>query len=54
MGPRKIPVIGDYETKCEVLENTAVFKVDFKSTKVEVVNGAAPVDVGAQLLYTYE
>lgn len=54
MGPRKIPSIGDHETKCAILENTCVLKVDTNINKVELVNNGKNIDLGTQLIYTYD
>ncbi|XP_045459482.1 leucine--tRNA ligase, cytoplasmic [Melitaea cinxia] len=54
LGPRKIPVIGDYQTKCSLLDNDSVFKVDVDANKVELVQNGTNVDVGVHLIYTYE
>lgn len=54
LGPRKIPVPGDHETKCIVLDNTAVLKVDVASGTVALVSNGKNVDLGKQMVYTYE
>ncbi|XP_052738186.1 leucine--tRNA ligase, cytoplasmic [Bicyclus anynana] len=54
LGPRKIPVIGDYVTKCVALDNASVFKVDVDKDAVELVHNGTNINVGLQLLYTYE
>ncbi|XP_072941496.1 leucine--tRNA ligase, cytoplasmic isoform X2 [Epargyreus clarus] len=54
MGPRKIPVPGDYETKCVLLDNAAVLKVDFEANKVSLVENGTDIDVGLQIIYTYD
>ncbi|XP_013185912.2 leucine--tRNA ligase, cytoplasmic [Amyelois transitella] len=54
MGPRRIPVPGDYKDKCVVMENATVLKVDVASNKVELVSGGKSIDVGTQFVYTYE
>ncbi|XP_053599926.1 leucine--tRNA ligase, cytoplasmic [Plodia interpunctella] len=54
MGPRKIPVAGDHEKRCVILENAAVLKVDVASNKVELVSNGKNIDLGTQFVYTYE
>ncbi|XP_041972979.1 leucine--tRNA ligase, cytoplasmic isoform X2 [Aricia agestis] len=54
LGPRKIPVIDDYLTKCEPLPDSAVFQIDVDNQIVRAVEGGKTVDVGLQLLYTYD
>ncbi|KAL0884166.1 hypothetical protein ABMA27_016174 [Loxostege sticticalis] len=54
LGPRKIPVPGDHETKCIVLDNAAVLKVDVNSNTVELVSNGKNIDLGKQMVYTYE
>ncbi|CAG9091449.1 unnamed protein product [Plutella xylostella] len=54
LGPRKIPVIGDYPSKCITLDNAAVLKVDTTANKVELVSNGKNIDLGLQMLYTYE
>lgn len=54
LGPRKIPVIGDYTSKCTALENAAVLRVDVTANKVELASNGKNIDLGTQLLYTYE
>uniref|UniRef100_S4PAL2 leucine--tRNA ligase n=1 Tax=Pararge aegeria TaxID=116150 RepID=S4PAL2_9NEOP len=54
LGPRRIPVTGDHETKCALLENASVFKADVSSEAVELVDNGTNINVGVQLLYTYE
>ncbi|KAL4709328.1 hypothetical protein ACJJTC_007060 [Scirpophaga incertulas] len=54
LGPRKIPIPGDLESKCVVVENTAVLNVDVASNKVELVSNGKPIDIGRQMVYTYE
>ncbi|RVE52289.1 hypothetical protein evm_003079 [Chilo suppressalis] len=54
LGPRKIPISGDHETKCIVLENAAVLKVDVDTSKVELVSNGKNIDLGRQMVYTYE
>ncbi|GBP07012.1 Leucine--tRNA ligase, cytoplasmic [Eumeta japonica] len=49
LGPRKIPNIGDYETKCVVLDDTSVLKVDATTNKVELISNGKNVDLGYQL-----
>lgn len=54
LGPRKIPVPGDHETKCLVLDNATVLKVDVATNKVELLNNGKNIDIGTQIVYTYE
>lgn len=54
LGPRKIPVIGDYTSKCADLDNSSVLKVDTVANKVELVLKGINVDVGKDFLYTYD
>lgn len=54
LGPRKIPVAGDHETKCVVLENAGVLKVDVAAGRVELAHNGKNIEVGTQLVYTYE
>ncbi|XP_068628221.1 leucine--tRNA ligase, cytoplasmic [Battus philenor] len=54
MGPRKIPIIGEHENRCVTLDNNSVLKVDVTQNKVEVVSNEVTVEVGLQMMYTYE
>jgi leucyl-tRNA synthetase len=54
LGPRKIPVPGDYVSKCVVLDNAAILKVDVTANKVELVSNGKNINVGTQMVYTYE
>uniref|UniRef100_A0A1E1WN91 Leucine--tRNA ligase ubiquitin-like domain-containing protein n=2 Tax=Pectinophora gossypiella TaxID=13191 RepID=A0A1E1WN91_PECGO len=54
LGPRKIPVQGDHETKCIILDNSAVLKVDVSAGKVALVSNGKNLDLGTQMVYTYE
>ncbi|XP_032511836.2 leucine--tRNA ligase, cytoplasmic [Danaus plexippus] len=54
LGPRKIPVIGDYVTKCVVLGAGSAFNVDVDKNIIELVNNGTNINVGNQLLYTYD
>lgn len=54
VGPRTIPVPGDHENKCVVLDNTAVLKVDVNAVTVELVSNGKNLPVGTKLIYTYE
>ncbi|PZC79873.1 hypothetical protein B5X24_HaOG215741 [Helicoverpa armigera] len=54
LGPRSIPVPGDHENKCVVLDNASVLKVDLTAATVELVSNGTNLPVGKQMIYTYE
>lgn len=54
LGPRKIPVFGDYETKCALLDNGSVFRVDVVANKAQLVDNGKNIDLGSQMVYTYD
>lgn len=54
LGPRRIPVVGDHAARCEPLQDAAVFRVDVGRGDVELVDNGTNINVGVQLLYTYE
>lgn len=54
LGPRKIPVLGDLETKCLLVDPLDSFKVDVDIGKVELVSNGNNIQLGTQMVYTYE
>ncbi|KAI8440512.1 hypothetical protein MSG28_001770 [Choristoneura fumiferana] len=54
LGPRKIPVAGDHETKCVILESAGVLKVDVAAGTVQLAHNGKNIEVGTQLVYTYD
>ncbi|KAG6459836.1 hypothetical protein O3G_MSEX011637 [Manduca sexta] len=54
MGPRKIPTIGDHESRCVVIDSASLLKVDIANKKVELVSNGKNIDIGTKMVYTYE
>ncbi|XP_045492233.1 leucine--tRNA ligase, cytoplasmic isoform X1 [Colias croceus] len=53
LGPRKIPIPGDTETKCVPIDNDAVLRVLVDDKRIELVDNGKNIDVGLQIVYTY-
>lgn len=54
LGPLKIPVPGDYVTKCQVLDDASVLRVDVNANTVALASNGKSIDVGTKLIYTYD
>lgn len=54
LGPRSIPVPGDYVNKCVLLDSSSALKVDLGSATVELIDNGKNLLVGTKLVYTYD